>query len=192
MHFGIDYGSKMAGTTVITYEEDDHLLQISSSKKQDADAMIIDAAKQLQPTAIFIDAPLSLPNAYFGKGDDYFYRKADRVLKAMSPMFLGGLTARAMKLTAELRSSKIEVFETYPGALIRSNLALSEVYSKKGKDHIPEMMQSLQSYLGKYHVPVSPENIHQFDSLLTWYSGYRHLTGTSVIIGDKEEGVIVY
>lgn len=192
MHFGIDYGSKMAGTTVITYEEDDHLLQISSSKKQDADAMIIDAAKQLQPTAIFIDAPLSLPKAYFGKGDDYFYRKADRALKAMSPMFLGGLTARAMKLTAELRSSKIEVFETYPGALIRSNLALSEVYSKKGKDHIPEMMQSLQSYLGKYHVPVSPENIHQFDSLLTWYSGYRHLTGTSVIIGDKEEGVIVY
>lgn len=90
MHLGIDYGSKLAGTTAICYQEGDALTIIQSEKKQDADRFINDTVESLKPEQIFIDAPLSLPAAYFGNGDDYFYRDCDRQLKAMSPMFLGG------------------------------------------------------------------------------------------------------
>ena len=37
MHFGIDYGSKLAGTTVICFAHNKHLEFIQSEKKQDAD-----------------------------------------------------------------------------------------------------------------------------------------------------------
>jgi predicted nuclease with RNAse H fold len=109
MHFGIDYGSKMAGTTVITYNQDNVLYQRSSVKNGDADAFILDCVTELQPGQIYIDAPLSLPLACFGKGTDFFYREADRKLKAMSPMFLGGLTARAMKLRLQLTEMELQL-----------------------------------------------------------------------------------
>jgi len=66
MHFGIDYGSKLAGTTVITYDHKGQLHQVSSAKKQDADAMILAVATELEPTSIYLDGPLSLPGAYSG------------------------------------------------------------------------------------------------------------------------------
>jgi uncharacterized protein len=44
----------------------------------------------LQPARIFMDAPLSLPQVFFGpSGNEFFYRRCGRELKAMSPMFLG-------------------------------------------------------------------------------------------------------
>ena len=91
MHFGIDYGSKLAGTTVITYDIDRVLYQLQSDKKSDADKFVLNHVTDLKPDAIYLDAPLSLPKAYFGEGDDFFYRKGDKELRAMSPMFLGGL-----------------------------------------------------------------------------------------------------
>ena len=65
MHFGIDYGSKLAGTMVITYNQNGKLYQRASKKKEDADKLIINAIAELQPSAVYIDAPLSLPAAYF-------------------------------------------------------------------------------------------------------------------------------
>lgn len=192
MHFGIDYGSKLAGTTVITYDIQGKLFQICSEKKKDADSMIKDAAAELKPSSIFIDAPLSLPNAYYGKGDDYFYRKADKELKAMSPMFLGGLTARAMKLSAYIRKMNIEVFETYPGALVRSTPTLKEVYTKKGSPHIFELMKRVSTLLSEFDITDQILNLHQVDSLLAWYSGYKHINSNSIKVGDVEEGMIIY
>ena len=41
MLVGIDYGSKLAGTTVIAYTQENEVHFMSSVKKQDADQMII-------------------------------------------------------------------------------------------------------------------------------------------------------
>lgn len=71
-HLGIDYGSKMAGTTAIAYLDNGEIKVILSQKNKDADAFIIATTEQLKPNSIFIDAPLSLPLAYFRQGDNYF------------------------------------------------------------------------------------------------------------------------
>ena len=191
MHFGIDYGSKLAGTTVITYNIDGVLYQKSSKKKEDADAMIIKLVNEQMPRAIYIDAPLSLPKAYFGKGDDYFYRAADRELKAMSPMFLGGLTARAIKIKAFIESLQIEIFETYPGGLVRSIPELKQNYSKKDALMIPKILDQTKRLLGDVLIFEAPKNIHQIDSLLAWYSGLRHQKGRAKEFGDIEEGLVI-
>ena len=39
---GIDYGSKMAGTTVIAFEQNNKVVLIGSRENQDADQMILD------------------------------------------------------------------------------------------------------------------------------------------------------
>jgi len=190
VHFGIDYGSKLAGTTVITYEQNNSLHQISSDKKQDADKLILDSAIAQQPDNIYIDAPLSLPAAYFGKGDNYHYRSADKELSAMSPMFLGGLTARAMALKAKLVAIDISVYETYPGAYVRSNAALKEVYSKKDVKCIPACIEALDPLI-PFDFPTI-ETTHQLDSLIAWFGGYRHISHEAVVVGYKDEGVIIY
>ncbi len=107
MHWvGIDYGAKLAGTTAISFVENNQIKTVQSVRKQNADTFCLDWISRLKPDFIMIDAPLSLPLAYFGKGDDYFYRQADRELKAMSPLFLGGLTARAMRLANQWSKQK--------------------------------------------------------------------------------------
>ena len=60
--FGIDYGSKLAGTTVIGLLENQIVQLFASQKKKDADQFILQQIKERQPNTIFIDAPLSLPN----------------------------------------------------------------------------------------------------------------------------------
>ena len=192
MHFGIDYGSKLAGTTVITYNDGKVLRQRSSQKNKDADRFVIETIKALDPESVFLDAPLSLPNAFFGRGEDYFYREADKKLKAMSPMFLGGLTARAMKLRSEILKSEIKVFETYPGALVRSIPALSDVYEKKAKKPSAELLEMVASLLGEYKIAEELMNMHQIDSILAWFSGFRYHNENAEIVGNKEEGIIVF
>lgn len=193
MHFGIDYGSKLAGTTVITYEQGGRLFQRSSIKGKDADQMILKTATELLPSSIYIDSPLSLPGAYFNKGNDYFYREADKKLQAMSPMFLGGLTARAMKLKARLvEDLGIDVFETYPGAFVRATQELKEVYDKKDIDMIPKIAKVIEGLIKNRSLEVAPNSIHAIDSLIAWYSGYRHINGKANLIGNPDEGVIIF
>jgi len=191
MHFGIDYGSKLAGTTVITYASDEKLYQLCSEKKQDADKMILSAAVEHKPKAIYLDAPLSLPGAYYGKGTSFHYRVADKELGAMSPMFLGGLTARAMSLAAQLRAKDIIVYETYPGAFIRSHDKLQEVYSKKDKNCIPTCFAVLEPMFSQ-NLENKLSTLHQLDSLVAWVSGQRHTHGNASIVGDAKEGLIIY
>jgi len=192
MHFGIDYGSKLAGTTVITLDIDGILQQVVSAKKENADQMILDAVEKYRPDQVYIDAPLSLPKAYYGIGEDFFYRAADKALKAMSPMFLGGLTARAMKLKVQMEKMDIAVFETYPGAVVRAIPQLAEVYTKKDQKITPLLYSEILKLMADFEMATEPENLHQLDSVLAWYSGWRHLQGLAHQIGDPEEGVIVY
>lgn len=188
---GIDYGSKLAGTTVIAtlWEGQIHLFQ--SQKKKDADRFILEWIEQYRPGKIFIDAPLSLPEVYRSPSVDgsYFYRKADRLLSAMSPMFLGGLTARAMQLKAQIAEKSIETLEVYPKQMA-GELLLTETGYKKNREQIPACLEKLQSYL-PFPVAQSPANWHQFDALLAFTSGWRYENNEHRSFGDPAEGVII-
>lgn len=117
-HMGIDFGAKLAGTTAVAMVRDGALRLWQSEKGKDADSWLLYLIAELQPKVIFLDAPLSLPKVYareaFTTASDFFYRQADREVQAMSPMFIGGLTARAIKLRTQLAAQGIAVLETYP------------------------------------------------------------------------------
>ena len=106
----------------------------------DADAFIHSEAIHLKPRMIFIDAPLSLPGIYWlGNGfRDHFFRQCDKEMNAMSPMFLGGLTARAMRLKAELKSTGCKIIETYPRMLTEMRYLSNEhkVYGKRKEGQV--------------------------------------------------------
>lgn len=185
---GIDYGSKQAGTTALCYLENDKLHVVQSEKNKDADQFILKKIEELTPKSVFIDAPLSLPIGYFKKDlEEFFYRECDKELGAMSPMFLGGLTARAVKLKTELQKSGIEVYETYPGFLARNVLKL-KVYNKKEKLTNSAIIQ-ITGFL-PFEIQKPIKNWHQFDSILAWLSGWRFLNHEAESFGNQKEGLI--
>lgn len=183
---GVDYGSRMAGTTVIAYSNADRLIVEQSAKKQDADAWLKSRLKDLEITKLYFDAPLSLPAVYNGAGEDYFYREADRICGAMSPMFIGGLTARAMRLKSEMPD--IEFYEAYPAELNRRIIKLDTLYQKK-KPISREAIEILQDFL-PLPAPENLDNWHKFDALLCWLTGFRMANARAMIIGDPDEGLI--
>jgi len=183
---GVDYGSKLAGTTVAAFVKGGQFNIIQSFKKKDADQMLSELIKEYACKKLFIDAPLSLPGALLGKGDDYFYRKADRLCKAMSPMFLGAMTARAIKLKDSFQD--VDFYESYPAGLVREMQELQAYYNKKesiGTKAVDALEQLLPVELN-----ARPENWHQYDALLCWLIGYRFEKGEALAIGDEQEGLI--
>ena len=130
-----------------------------------------------------------MPVAYFdSESNEFFYREADKKLNAMSPMFLGGLTARAMKLKRILNAQNISLFETYPAALVCELFPTSASYKK----NIEKFCKELRQITMTYNLPSLPKftSFHQADSLLAWLSGYRHLHHQSNLYGSSEEGLI--
>lgn len=189
---GIDYGSKMAGTTVIAYLEAGKVQLFQSEKKKDADKFLLEKLESLGVQQIFLDAPLSLPGVYrdLPDYDDFFYRKGDKILKAMSPMFLGGLTARAMRLKQQLQAKGMKVREIYPAQLAKK-LNLSELKYKKQKEHLTPVCQHLAQLLPYAFDATNISNWHQVDALLALYSGWRFLQNEHETFGDSEEGQII-
>ncbi|MEN0006516.1 MAG: hypothetical protein AAF798_20355 [Bacteroidota bacterium] len=190
---GIDFGSKLAGTTVIAWQDEKgQAIWLQSQKKKDADRFILDWATENRPTTIYLDAPLSLPGVFreMAGYEDYFYRKGDRALRAMSPMFLGGLTARAMQLRHQLEAIAVQVCEVYPGALAQ-HLAFPKGTYKKDKAYLAPYANQLEELYGLTIKKEALQNWHQFDALLALCSGIRHLAGEAQVHGDPEEGQII-
>lgn len=190
---GIDYGSKMAGTTVIAAVDAARgVFFAQSKKKNDADQFIVDwIEEQATPPTLFLDAPLSLPLVYRAPshGGDYFYRQADKAVQAMSPMFLGGLTARAMRLRQQLEALGCTVYEVYPGYLARQ-WALKEHGYKKQKQHLQAVVEALHPHL-PFPLAEAPDNWHQVDALLAFLSGYRFFSNQHQTFGAADEGCII-
>lgn len=185
MLVGIDYGSKLAGTTVIAHTQGNEIRLLSSEKKQDADQMVIEFLNNQNTEMVGIDAPLSLPKVYSGEGDDYFYRACDKSLKAMSPLFLGGLTARAMKLNAQV---EFDLKEVYPGALARE-LDFKE-FDYKGKN--PNYQMMLDRLNWDYLIKELPCNSHQMDAVLALFIIWKIKTDQAQQAGVANEGLIYY
>lgn len=189
---GVDYGSKMAGTTVIAWAEGPEIKLAQSASKKDADRWVKSWVTAQRPDAIYLDAPLSLPGVYAAPDayEDFFYRAADKDVQAMSPMFLGGLTARAMRLGRELKALQCATLEVYPGQLSKI-LDLDRKRYKKDKAYLQEATDTVLAHLSDYQLTTPPSNWHQVDALLAFCSGYRHQQGLAAIYGRAAEGQII-
>ncbi len=183
----------MAGTTAICCLTAGQLSLFSSKKNQDADQFIFDHLASIgSPLTIYIDAPLSLPGVYSGLDgyQDYFYRKSDKAVKAMSPMFLGGLTARAMKLKSILESNGHKVLEAYPGGYARLNDLKSQGY-KSETDRIPTVAQMVMED-AKSTLNGAPKSWHEVDALIAYRIGEKHQSSMAEMVGDEREGIILF
>ena len=180
---GVDYGAKLSGNTVAAYYQNGQVVFSQVKKKKDTDVWLTKILTQLEIDTIYIDAPLSLPAAYHGEGDNFHYREADRITKAMSPMFLGGLTARAMSLKHKLGNHTF--FEIYP-AYYQSEIVQSVYYKKDISLFLADLKQKEEFILLE-----NPTNWHQVDSLLALLIGTRHQENRHQEIGNKQEGIIL-
>jgi uncharacterized protein len=187
---GIDFGSKLAGTTVIAWVQEGEFHFLQSQAKKDTDLFLLNWLKEQQPKQVFIDAPLSLPIVYrlADAGTDFHYRQADRECQAMSPMFLGGLTARAMRLQQQGKALNIPFCEVYPAKLAQI-LNLPGLGYKKESSAIPSCLAALGPHL-PYPAPTNIDNWHAFDALLAWCTGWRFSQGIHLSFGNLEEGLI--
>jgi predicted nuclease with RNAse H fold len=182
VHIGIDFGAKLSGKTVVCFHHNQALDVLQVGKGKDADKWIEGIIDRLKPLHVFVDAPLTLPAAFFGMGNDFFYRKCDRQCHAMSPLFLGGLTACAMAMAN--RYTNITFIESYPKQVV-VELGLEQYY----KTHLNGFLAQLATLLP---LPVGCEitNWHQADSLLAWLVGHRYYNGEAKLFGDSSEGII--
>jgi predicted nuclease with RNAse H fold len=188
---GVDFGSKLAGTTVVASPLFAPLF-MRSRKGEDADVFLMEALLDKGIRTVFLDAPLSLPGVYTALSgrSDYHYREGDRVLGAMSPMFLGGLTARAMRLSAVLGDAGMVVLETYPAEQAR-RLGLHQMGYKKPMAKPSDLAPHLLPLLGSCEItPAEIMTWHDFDALLALLAGVRWSDGKADFVGDPAEGGI--
>lgn len=189
---GIDFGSKMAGTTVIAVAGKTTIRLFSSRKNEDADSFLSVLVKEKGIEELFIDAPLSLPGVYRGilSGNDYFFRESDRVLKAMSPMFLGALTARAMKLCSQWKDAGIQCREVYPPAFALRMDWIKKGYKKEDESRI-ELQEFLTDIIG-LPLPHELSTWHEVDALIALAIGKLLIQGKAKSAGNSEEGLIYF
>ena len=136
---------------------------------------------------------LSSSRVYYNysiKEANYFYRKCDRDLCAMSPMFIGGLSAIAIRLRHKLENKGFVVKEVYPAALA-DLLKLGEHGYKEKTINIVRCMDVIAS---QFHIfNLTEDEVlswHHFDSLLALISGGRYLQGVAQRYGNSGEGLI--
>jgi uncharacterized protein len=202
--YGIDFGAQMAGTTVVAEYSSVGITLHTSRKGQNTDTFLQKLFASISPTTLVcIDAPLSLPSVYssgvnaaeadHAEADrteaDYFYRAADRALAAMSPMFLGGLTARAMRFAAGLQARNCAVLETYPAAQAR-RLGLKELDYKGMKASIGGVCEIIAQEF-PCALPNEIPTWHHVDALLCLCAAIRYGKQEHEQYGERSEGVII-
>lgn len=192
MWAGIDFGSKYAGTTAVCYGNHTNTkFVLGTTKKQDADEFIVSLLESLNPEIVCIDAPLSLPGIYTmgNRYSNYFYREADMATSAMSPMFLGGLTARAIQLKCKLEKIGITVFEVYPAAFVKHH-ELTDSYNKKDKQLIRQFLAILQHRFNVKIDSFEATSWHHVDAIICWIISSRIKKGEAISFGHADEGMI--
>jgi predicted nuclease with RNAse H fold len=188
---GVDYGAKLSGNTAIAILKQGKIELFKTKVKENADDFILQVLNAHQVKMVFIDAPLSLPSSFHGIKDEaepeFFYRQCDKQSGAMSPMFLGGLTARAISLKYLLNQREIKVYETYPSHLCR----LLSLEREKSSDGVFKMFNRIKYELNGLIGNIEPQTIHEIDALLALYSAIRFSQQKHVVLGDANEGEIL-
>jgi predicted nuclease with RNAse H fold len=188
---GVDYGAKLSGNTAVAILKKGKVELFKTKVKENADDFIVEVLTKHQVKMVFIDAPLSLPRSYQGIKEEtvpeFFYRQCDKETGAMSPLFLGGLTARAIALKYLLNQKGIEVYETYPSYLCR----LLNIERVKTADGVFEMFHRIKNELNGLFGNIEPQTIHEIDAILALYSAIRFCQQQHVVLGDASEGEIL-
>ena len=184
--WGVDYGAKKSGNTAVAISDGSKIFLHQVKKGSDADKRLNELLNEFPPDLVAIDAPLSLPLGWCGGEGDLFYRKCDMELKAMSPLFLGGLTARAVQFKRKLEEKKIEVIECYPKAFVQN--VLNGDYPEAG-DKLDDALQKVIN-AHKLKLKNLPANEHQVDAILSLIMAFRFQKGLAYSFGEVEEGVI--
>lgn len=189
---GIDFGGKMSGTSVIAVPGQTTIRLFNCEKNEDADKFLLDMIQQKKISCVFLDAPLNLPCIYKGiqTREDYFFRESDQQLKSVSPMLMGGLTARAMKFSSILKKFGVDCYEVHPPAFI-SRMKLNEMGYKKETDQIPEISEKISEIIG---LPLMHElnTWNEVDALIALAIGILFKQDKAEFCGNPEEGFVYY
>lgn len=184
--WGIDFGARRSGNTVIANAVEGRVVFYQVEKGADTDAWMEELVEELEPQLIAIDAPLSLPLGWCGGEGDLFYRECDSELKAMSPLFLGGLTGRAVKFARQLKSLKVSVIEAYPKGFV--NHLLQGVCPHSARD-VRQILAQLPEGV-ELELEENPTNDHQMDALMALVVAIRYEAGMANGYGKRDEGLI--
>jgi predicted nuclease with RNAse H fold len=191
--FGINYGSKLCGNTVIAILNINKIYFLHVDADTDADEFIVNATNHFKPDVVFLNAPLSLPARCCGKkGNDFHFRKADVAIKAISPMFLGGVAARAMELKARLEESKgTKVYETHTKTQACNYKLIEEGY-KKDDANLIACRNTLKEKLSPqlFFDCQDIKTWEHLDAMLSLFSAMRFVMGHADTYGDTKEGLI--
>ena len=153
---------------------------------------ILEIVEKLRPDLIAIDAPLSLPKGRksLDRKEKIHFRECDRKLLELGikffPITLGPmriLTKRGIKLRKILEKKGYKVIEVYPGAtqdilrIARKNVSLKK----------------LRSGLKKLGIKIERRELShdELDAVTAAFTGYLHLKGKTISLGNEKEGVIV-
>jgi len=190
--FGISYGSKLSGNTVIAILNINKIYFLDVEENTNADDFIFNAAQHFKPDVVFLDAPLSLPARCCGKkGNDFHFRKADIQLKAISPMFLGGITARAMQLKSRLENESTKVYETHVKSQA-CNYKLIDLGYKKEDNHLISCRNTLKEKLSPslFFDCQEIKTWQHLDAFLALFSAMRFVMCRADTFGNAKEGLI--
>lgn len=192
--FGINFSSKLSGNTVICLLSKNKIFFIDVDEDVDADIFIYNAAKHFQPEIIFLNAPLSIPGVFRSVNSccDHQYRQADKEICGISPMIIGGVTARAMELKQKLESEfNTKVYETSSKAQAENYGLLTKGF-KCGRKELLECRFEITSHLDK-NLMINCQDIKSWDhlnALLSLITAIRFVNGEAHTHGISEEGVI--
>jgi predicted nuclease with RNAse H fold len=156
------------------------------------DEEILDLIEKFKQDLIAIDAPLSLPKGRksLDRREKIHFRECDKKLFELGikffPITLGPmrmLTKRGIKLRKILEKNGYKVIEVYPGAtqdilkIARKNVSLEKL--RKG--------------LEKLGIKIEKRELthDELDAITAAFTGYLHLKGMSLSLGNEKEGVII-
>ena len=186
---GIDLGGRTTAKTSISLLDIEKKEVVLFSKEYisnicgKSDSSFIKFVNDLDPDVIGIDAPLSLPDF---TSENYLYRKCDKELKALSPMTLGEITARAIYLKNNFTSSYI--FEVYPKTL----LELLKI-NHKGYKRNSRLQKQIFDFLSEFYDLKFPHfdlNEDDLDSILAVLILFHYKNDKFEVVNEEPPFII--
>lgn len=171
----------------------DQKLRCSASTLH-SDEEILSKTVEVLPKVVSIDAPLFLPRgrkSIDDRGPPHL-RECDKELLRMHirffPISIGPmrmLTARGMRLRAELEWRGFETIESFPGA-IQDLLGIPRKQAGVNK-----LADALVRHGLKFDRPTSGLNGDELDAATSALVGLMYVNGESRAIGDPKEGLMI-
>jgi predicted nuclease with RNAse H fold len=148
------------------------------------DSEIIKLAHENKPIVISIDSPLSFSkNGKAFRLCDIEARRRGFMVLPLNISSMKLLTLRGIRIKKELSGMGFEVIEVFPtGAFKSLNIPLP----KRDFNKTIENLRKLNLKFDKV------KTIHELDAIISAYTAYKYYKKEAIILGDQEEGTIVF